>query len=241
MFHTKIITSTSRSLPPNDRRRLLDKNGDLLYQFKAAYTYSEDTVYTRTIDAISRSGEFPALEDIRQKVAGEEVRSPRLEYGQVRAPAPSLASEIFKSIFFRVFAALLVSLGGQLRGRGETPGAHTRYEGKICNFPLKSNKINNNCFFLSAGAAPMRVPRTTRRCCCWASSSSPSARTLWSWRGRIWCRRYRQGSYQRCQCSKIGSKGGFFIFGVLFDFADTPTSCSATSSQCTERGATGSE
>ncbi len=100
MFHSKTITCTSRSLPPNDRRRLLDKNGDLLYQFKAAYTYSEDTVYTRTIDAISRSGEFPALEDIKQKVAGEEVRSPRLEYGQVRAPAPSLASEIFKSIFF---------------------------------------------------------------------------------------------------------------------------------------------
>ena len=33
----------------------------------------------------------------------------------------------------------------------------------------------------------------------------------------------------------------FFIFVVLFNFADTPTSYSATSSQCTERGATGSE
>ena len=104
MFHTKIITSTSRSLPPNDRRRLLDKNGDLLYQFKAAYTYSEDTVYTRTIDAISRSGEFPALEDIKQKVtAGEEVRSPRLEYGQVRAPAPSLVKYV--NVFFSCFCS----------------------------------------------------------------------------------------------------------------------------------------
>ncbi len=74
-----------KSLPINDRKQLMEVNGNLIHHYKAAISIDDDACMVQTIDAAAKSGKYPALTSACESAAKMGVQKrdkPRLEYSQ---------------------------------------------------------------------------------------------------------------------------------------------------------------